>query len=128
MSSTGSEQYKSSPFAVKQGNDLDPEFTYKLNSVAQDISTGELTFVLKEDEYATTELVRLENTAAGGGDDEISWITDGTDGQFYVHLSSSLTASLDEGDYWWEIELIIGGKKTTIGQNKLTILATMIAS
>lgn len=123
-----SEQYISSPFAIKRGNDLDPEFTYKLNNVAQDISTGELTFVLKEDEYATTEIFRLENQNAGAVDDtEISWVTDGTNGKFYVHLASALTASLDEGDYWWEIELILGGKKTTIGQNKLTILATMIA-
>ena len=122
------EQYVSSPFTIFKGNDLSPEFRYKLDGVYPDISAAELTFVLTVSEYDNTELFRLENTAAGGDDDEISWVDDGTDAKFYVHIVSANTASLDEGTYWWEIEMILDGKKTTIGQNKLEILETMIST
>ncbi len=120
------DQYTSSPFVIFKGNDLSPEFTYKLNSVAQDISTAELTFALMASEYDSTVLFERKNTAALGDDTEISWVTDGTDGKFYVHIIPTNTSTLDEGTYWWEIKMVLGGKTITLGQNKLEIYETGI--
>lgn len=120
-------QYVSSPFKIFRGNDLSPKFTYKLNGVAQDIKTAKLTFVLCVSQYDTTVLFTRKNTAAGGDDTEISWVGIGDDGEFYVHLIPANTKDLEHGTYWWEIQLILGGETTTIGQNKLEIKETMIS-
>lgn len=120
-------QYTSSPFQIFKGNDLSPIFTYKLNGSAEDISGAALTFVLTVSEYDTTVIFERKNLAAGGENTQISWVSDGSDGKFYVHLVSANTSSLGEGTYWWEIQMVLVGKKTTIGQNKLEILETMIS-
>lgn len=120
-------QYKSSPFVMFKGNNIDPKFTYKLNSVAQDISSAALTFALMVSEYDTTLLFERKNTAGSGGDDEISWVSDGTNGEFYVHIIPTNTSTLDEGTYWWEIKMVLNGKTTTLGQNKLEIYETGIS-
>jgi len=118
--------YKSSPFEMYKGDHLDPKFTYSLNGAAQDISEAALTFTLMVSKYDTTALFTRRNQAAGAGDDsEISWVGIGDDGEFYVHLIPENTASLAEGVYWWEIQMVLNGKTTTIGQNKLEILETM---
>jgi len=119
-------QYKSSAFTIYKGNNLDPKFTYKLNGTAQDISTAKLYFTLSDDEYGTTVLFTLKNTAAGGDDTQISWVTDGKDGAFYVHLLPTHTENLLENKkYLWEIKMIIDVKVTTLGQNLLNILETI---
>ncbi len=120
------DQYKSSPFSIFKGNHLDPKFTYKLNSVAQDISSAALTFALMTSEYDNTVLFERKNNAAGGGDTEISWVSDGTNGEFYVHIIPTNTSTLEEGTYWWEIRMVLIGKTTTLGQNKLEIYETAI--
>lgn len=120
------DQYISSPFVMFKGNHIDPKFTYKLNGVAQDISSAALTFALMVSEYDTTVLFERKNTAASGGDDEISWVSDGTNGEFYVHIIPTNTSTLDEGTYWWEIKMVLNGKTTTLGQNKLEIYETGI--
>lgn len=120
-------QYVSSPFQIFKGNNLSPKFTYKLNGVAQDIKTAELRFVLCVSQYDTTVLFIKKNTAALGGNDEISWVGTGDDGEFYVHFLPEDTEDLEHGTYWWEVQMIVGGETTTIGQNKLEIKETMIS-
>ena len=121
------EQYVSSPFRMFKGNDISPKFTYKLNGAVEDISSAELIFALTVSEYDTAVLFTKKNTAALGGDDEISWVDAGADGEFYVHILSTDTSSLEEGWYWWEIKMVLNGKTTTIGQNKVHIKETFIS-
>ena len=121
------EQYVSSPSKMFKGNNISPKFTYKLNGVAQNISAAKLTFALTVSEYDTTVLFTKKNLAAEGGDNEISWVGTGDDGEFYVHILPADTSTLDEGWYWWEIKMILSGETTTLGQNKVHIKETFIS-
>lgn len=123
----------SSAFEIFKGNHLSPKFTYKLNGVAQDIHLAELTFAVTNSKLDTTVLFTRKNQNAGASDDsEISWVSDGLDGEFYVHFIPTNTSNLEiinpKGDkFWWEIKMILDGKTTTIGQNELTIIETIIS-
>lgn len=119
-------RYRSSPFEIHRGNDLSPKFIYKLNKEPQDISLASLIFIVTLSIKTPIILIEKKNTAALGGDDEISWFTNGTDGAFYVHLIASDTLNLSAGKYQWEIKMVLDGETTTIGQNEIEILPTAL--
>lgn len=113
---------------IDQNRHISPEFTYKVDGIAQDISSAELTFELFESRESTSATFTKQNTAAGGGDAQISWVTDGTDGKFYVHILPANTNSLSTSvNYHWEIKMTLSGEDTTPGAGTLTINEVMIA-
>ncbi len=82
-----------SRFKLDKNRHLSPKFIYKEDGVAQDISAAELTFGLFDSSLATTPIFTKKNTAAGGGDAQISWVDDGTDGEFYVDDNQDFTST-----------------------------------
>lgn len=113
-------------FEIYQNRHHDIEFTYKEDDVAQDISAAELTFSVYTAKDATASFTK-QNTAAGGSDAEISWVTDGTDGKFYVHVLPANTSGLTPRNYWYEIKMTLSSKDTTIGLGQFKLIETMIA-
>lgn len=113
---------RSSSFKIRQGNNLSPKFTYKLNGVAQDIKNAKLYFALANELSDDAVLFTLKNSNASGNDTQISWVGTGDDGEFYVHLLPIHTTDLTVGTYWWEIKMDLNGVITTIGQNKLEVI------
>ena len=113
---------------IDQDRHIDPEFTYKEDGSAVDISGAELTFSVFSSRSAISATFTKQNTAGGGGDDEISWVTDGSDGKFYVHILPADTTSLSTTvNYHWEIKMTLSSKDTTIGKGILTINRVMIS-
>lgn len=111
-------------FEVDKGFDNDQAFEYQINGTAQDISSDKLTFSMFLSKTATTATIEKQNTAAGGGDTEIEWVTDGTNGQFTVHINPADTSSLDPGGYPYEIKWEnAAGKKLIIAKGRMTIQA-----
>lgn len=92
-----------------QGRASDHTFVFRTTSgTAIDISSYKLKFSVVADREATSSLFELSNTAGGGGDTEIEFTTDGTDGSFIVHVGASDTTSLEMKTYVWEIIYQIG--------------------
>ena len=107
---------------IDQNRHESPTFTYKIAGVAQDISLAALTFVLFANETTTTATFTKKNVAAGGADAQISWVTDGTNGEYQVHILPADTVSLSlTTTYHWEIKMTLAGKDTTPGDGTLTL-------
>jgi len=100
---------------IPQGNDKSWEVTITdQDDAVVDISTAEIYFYIKTDlnDADADALVERGNTAAGGGNTEISFTTDGSDGKFQVHLVPANTATL-EGRYAWKVEIVLSSKTYT---------------
>jgi len=113
-------------FNIYKNRHKDVQFTYKVDGTARDISASELIFAVYE-KKGVTEQITKKNTAAGGGDTQISWVDDGTDGKFYVHLLPADTVSMEHDVYYYyEIRMVLTGKTVTIGANKFLLQGVSI--
>lgn len=73
-----------------------------------DISSAEITFLVKQDKEDTSPTFQRQNSAAGGSASEIDFYTDGTDGIFDVFIIPSNTSGIEEGEYYYSAEVVIG--------------------
>ena len=96
------------------------------DGLAKDISLAEIQFSMKKVITQTTADLVRQNTAAGGGDTEIEFTTDGTDGKFKIKLVPANTASLATGVYFYSAEIIISTLEQIVLNGKITILAHAI--
>lgn len=71
------------------------------------IQSSEITFIVKKNKEDTTPLFQRQNAAAGGGDDEIDFYTDGSDGIFDVFIVPSNTSGAEEGEYFYSAEVVV---------------------
>lgn len=93
------------------------------NSLETNISaeTG-ITFQIKEtlDESATV-LVELQNTAAGGSDNEIAEV-DYAVGSLRLKINASDVETITKGYYWGEAKVILSSKPYVLFQVRIHIL------
>lgn len=74
-----------------------------------------------------TVLFELKNETAGGSDSEIEEVSGLVSGVYRLHISpSNLTGLNIGGTYWCETKMTSGGKDSTIFQEKLEIVATLV--
>jgi len=111
----------SSRIEMYQGNNKNWLVTVKdeLGAV-RDISSAEITFSVKENIDDVSHIFQRQNTAAGGGDTEIAWVTDGTDGKFKVLLIPANTDSIN-GSYRYDVEIVISGRTLTILRSDINV-------
>lgn len=115
----------STSFDIFKARQATIEFLYKKGGVVFDLSTYKITFSAIKDKYGSSPAFTRKNAAAGGGDTEIKFVTDGTDGKFYVYITATNTTTLDAGAYMWQIDIQSGANDPIcIGQNKLFIKET----
>lgn len=88
-----------------------------------DLSAAELYFLLASD-YTTAILITKKNTAAGGGDAQIEFVTDGTDGKYKIHLLSTDTPNMT-GRYIYYTYCTVGGKTYKIALDYMTVVKTL---
>lgn len=100
---------------IEKGDDKSWTVTiYDNTDVVVDLSSAEIYFYAKENEEDGETVIEKANTAGGGGDDEIEFVTDGTDGKIYLHIDSSDTSSIDYTDLRYEIKCVIAGNTMTV--------------
>ena len=97
------------------------------NSEETDIDGGAITLQIKTELTETaTALVKLQNTAAGGGDTEILEV-DYTIGSFRLKFAADLFDDIDIGYYWAEAKIIISSVEYMLFQTKVNVLPTAVA-
>jgi hypothetical protein len=112
-------------FTIDQDRHQTIKFTYKESSVATSIIGAVLTFAMFSS-ITGGRVVLKRNIAAGGGSTEINWVTDGSDGEFYVYILPADTKDLPDSRYYWEIKMTLDGKDTTPGEGEIIIDKTRI--
>jgi len=75
-----------------------------------DIASAELIFSVKLKKNDTSYIFQRMNTAAGGGDAEISLFTDGSDGLLIVKITPTETEDLEPDQYHFEITTKISNR------------------
>jgi len=93
------------------------------NSVV-DITTAKLTFCVKQvkvDPDIVADITK-RNTAAGGNDTEIKFKINGSDGGYQVLLIPSDTEDMDNGLYYYTVEMELGGETRIIADGVFEIL------
>ncbi len=99
---------------IVNGNDRTITFSLSDEDTQEaiDLTGGSIIFSVKDDRESTTALLQRKNVTAGGDDSQVL-ISATTTGELDVYLIPSNTSDMEEGTYWYDLNVTVGGKIST---------------